>query len=272
MNKHCAQLIYACLLLFTPLFIKSQSTAIIEKYLYLADSFIKNRQPDSAIFYLQKAAPILKKEGPAESFVNTSNQLGILLTRQDKYEEALAVLNEALDAGLSQQDIPPLSVATTHISLGVVYNAQQKYNEALNHHHKALDIRIKLLGQTHADVATSYGNLGNVYRNNQQFQESIEAHTSAMKIRETIFGLQSPEIVESYVGLARVHKDLQDYPTALGYFEKALKNKIIQKGEAHADLAKFYQYLSDIWYLMEDKVKGEEYKNTATKLTNGSRS
>jgi hypothetical protein len=39
-----------------------------------------------------------------------------------------------------------------------------------------------------------------------------------------------------------------------------LKNKIIQYGEGNKNLIKFYKYISDIYYLMDDKIKGEEFK------------
>ena len=34
--------------------------------------------------------------------------------------------------------------------------------------------------------------------------------------------------------------------------------KIIQRGEGHKDLGRFFKYLSDVYYLMEDKEKGEK--------------
>jgi tetratricopeptide (TPR) repeat protein len=82
----------------------------------------------------------------------------------------------------------------------------------------------------------------------------------AMKIREIVFGLTSAEIIESYVGLGNTYREKKEYNTSLEYFERALKNKIIQRGEGHKDLVKFYKYIGDVYYLMENKLKGDEYK------------
>jgi tetratricopeptide (TPR) repeat protein len=81
-----------------------------------------------------------------------------------------------------------------------------------------------------------------------------------MKIREKLFGETSAQIIESYTGLGNVYREKKDYKVSLEYFEKALKNKIIQRGQGHKDLIKFYKNISDIYYLMENKEQGDFYK------------
>ncbi len=81
-----------------------------------------------------------------------------------------------------------------------------------------------------------------------------------MKIREKVLGEASAEIIESYVGLGNAYREKKEYNTSLKYFERALKNKILQRGERHKDLIKFYKYISEVYYLMENKLKGDEYK------------
>lgn len=78
-----------------------------------------------------------------------------------------------------------------------------------------------------------------------------------MKIREKLFGTTSPEITESYVGLGKVYREKKEYKTSLDYFEKALQNKILQRGDGHKDLVKFYTYLSEVYYLMGNNELGE---------------
>lgn len=46
---------------------------------------------DSAIFYYKKAAVEYQKMGDVEKFVDVYNQIGIILTRQDKYETKLKI-------------------------------------------------------------------------------------------------------------------------------------------------------------------------------------
>ena len=51
-------------------------------------------------------------------------------------------------------------------------------------------------------------------------------------------------------------------------FEKALSNKILQRGEGHKDLVKYYNYISEVYYLMENKGQGDSYKAKAEAISN----
>lgn len=97
-------------------------------------------------------------------------------------------------------------------------------------------------------------------------EKAIEAHTKAMMIRENLFGLKSAEIVESFVGLGNSYLDKNEFNTSLEYFEKALSTKIRQLGEGHKDLIKYYKYVSKVHYLLNDKLKGDEYKLKAESI------
>ncbi len=88
----------------------------------------------------------------------------------------------------------------------------------------------------------------------------------AMKIRKKVFGKKSAEIIESYGNLGNAYREKKKYKTAIKYFEKALENKIIQRGEGHKDLVRFYKNMSDVYYLMQNKAKGGFYKNKLERI------
>lgn len=232
-----------------------------EELVEVAEQYRSNQQNDSAMLYYSWAASGFDAENKIEKSIDVYNLMGIQLTRQDKYPQALEYLNKALALGQKYPDKHPLGIATTQISLGVVFNAQNQFDLSLEHHFKALKIRMDILGSDHEDVATSYGNIGNVQRNKGEFDLSIEAHRMAMSIREKIFGPESPQIVESYVGLGRAFKEKKDYNKALDYFQKALKNKKLQFGNSAKDLSRFHRFISDTYYAMGNTEMGDQYKN-----------
>ena len=245
----------------------AQPTATAEEYVNQAEVARKSSQPDVAVDLYEKAAVAFKASGNTEGFVDACNQLGIILTRQDKYEKAKTYLDQALSTGLASLEPNHLLVATTYISLGVVYNAEEKYGPSLEAHHKALSIRLLKLGENDASVATSYGNIGNVHLNNKAYDKAIDAHLKAMKIRKSLFGETSAEITQSFTHLGRAYREKKDYATSLEYFEKALKNKTQEKGEGHKELASYYKNISDIHYLMNNKETGDLYKARAEAST-----
>jgi len=237
-----------------------------DEYFKQADFYRKNVQTDSALMYYEKAAIEFHSQGKMEEFVNSYNQIGIILTRQDQYEKAKLYLEKAMSVGLSSLDSNHLTIATTYISLGVISRAEENYSQSLLYHNKALSIRLQRLGEYSAEVATSYGNIGNVYLSLKDFDQSILSHSKAMKIREKLFGPKSAEIIESYAGLGNAYKEKKEYKTAIKYFEKALDNKIVQRGQGHKDLVKYQQYLRDVYYLSNNKEKGDYYKALAEEI------
>ncbi|MEP7198081.1 MAG: tetratricopeptide repeat protein [Saprospiraceae bacterium] len=237
----------------------SQSTVVFKDYMQLADNYKKNQEPDSAIIYYKKAALGFESLHDIEKLINANNQIAVVLTRQDKYEEAKSFLMQALSLGLSSLDSNNLLIANTYISLGVIYRAEEDYTQSLIYHYKALAIRLFKLGENSVEVATSFGNIGNVYLSIKDFEKSIEAHSMAMKIREKLFGEKSVEIIESYSGLGNAFRENRNFESSLEYFEKALNNKILQRGLGHKDLKKYYKNLSEVYYLKGDKLQGDAF-------------
>lgn len=243
-------------------FAEVQSDSLGAKFIKIAEGYKKNLKTDSAIIYFEKASDEYLSSKNAEGVVNSYTQIGVILTRQDKYENAMSWLNKALGAGTSL-DSNNLFIATTYISMGVVYNAEENYTQSLMYHYKALNIRIQKLGEYDKDVATSYGNIGNVYLNSKNYDKSIEAHLKAMQIREKLFGANSSEVGQSYTGLGNAYREKNDYKNSLMYFEKLLKNKIEEKGPGHKDLIKIYKSISDVYFLMGNKEQGDLFKAKA---------
>ena len=70
-----------------------QSGPLADEYTRLAGDFKKNMKPDSAILYYEKAAIEFQALGNNEKFIDSYNQIGIILTRQDNYEKAKTYLD-----------------------------------------------------------------------------------------------------------------------------------------------------------------------------------
>jgi tetratricopeptide (TPR) repeat protein len=215
---------------------------------------------DSSILLFQKAAKGYLTIRSYEKAVNSLNQSGALLTRQDKYDPALTDLNLALKTGQKYLDKNNLTLASTFVALGVIFNARKEYEQSLSVHHKALNIRLTKSGRVNADVATSYGNIGNVYFNDGQIDKAIENHSEALRIRKELFGEDGSELVQSYVNLGKSLLENKMYQGALGSYQSAMKIRLKQTGPTPKDLPKIYKSISDIYYLMGNDKEGEAFK------------
>ena len=251
--------------------VAGQSGPRADEYMRLAEESNQNLKRDDAIGYYEKAAVEFQALGNTEQFINSYNQIGIILTRQDKYERAKTYLDKALSTGLSTFGPNHLVVATTYLALGVVYAAEDKFDQSLEVHHKALKIRLSKLGKYNAHVATSYGNIGNVYLRKKDYDRAIETHLIAKQIREKIFGKNSVEVVGSYRGLGNAYREKKSYKKSLDFFEKVLRNRIVQLGPGHKDLAREYETIAEVYSLMGNKLKAEEYKIKAGEIAKQSK-
>ena len=59
------------------------------------------------------------------------------------------------------------------------------------------------------------------------------------------------------------------YKKSLTYFEKALENKVLQRGERHKDLVRYYKQIGEVYYLMGDKLNGDKYQIKADEIEKG---
>jgi tetratricopeptide (TPR) repeat protein len=244
----------------------AQSGAGADAYLATADDLYRNARQDEAIGSYQKAAEEFRRLGDIAKFAYSFNQIGIILTRQDRYEQARSYLDKALAAGLASLGPDDLTVASTYLALGVVHSAEGQFDRSLEVHGKALAIRLKRLGKFASSVATSYGNIANVHFRKQDYDQAIAAHMLALEIREKVFGPDGPEIVESFRGLGNAYREKQDYPRALVYFERALQNKIAQLGNGHRDLGRYYLQLGEVHSLAGNEAMASEYRMKAQEV------
>ncbi len=252
---------FFCIALLISLQSISQSEA--KNYLLKGDTFRKNQQSDSAIFYYRKSGNSYLKSDSIPQCVEAWNQVGVILTRQDRYEEAKQILDSALTLGLTLKNEESLALASTYVCLGVIYSAEENYDQSLRNHFAALSIRLTYRGNYHTDVATSYGNLGNVFFNMTFYNSAVFYHSKALEIRDSLFGPESVEITQSYLGLGNSYRELGQFDSAILNFEKMLNVRIQIKGTNHKDLIPVYEKLSQVYLLDNNAEKALHYQSLA---------
>jgi tetratricopeptide (TPR) repeat protein len=244
---------------FSALQTKSNTIQSGNELLVIAENFKASNIADSAIKYFQRASVAFEAEKNIALFIHANNQAGILLTRQDKYEEAKTILKKSLIAVDDLTDSIQLLIATTYLGLGVAYGGEEDFENSLANHNKSLQIRLRILGPEHRDVATNYGNIGNIYFRKKEYDAAIDNHTKALHIRQKLFGEMGVEVIQSYANLGNAFREQKKFDTALNYFEKALAGKIAQVGEGHKELSRYYKSISDVYFLMKKEDLGDSY-------------
>jgi predicted O-linked N-acetylglucosamine transferase (SPINDLY family) len=130
--------------------------------------------------------------------VESQNLLGVLLARQRRHEEALALFAAAIARHPE--------FGGTYNNIGNTLSELGRHAEAIPHLRKAIEIQP-------ADVQARC-NLGNAYRALGRHEEAVECLEEAVRI--------APDDFEAHNGLGVVYRDSERYDRAVACFQKAL--------------------------------------------------
>jgi tetratricopeptide (TPR) repeat protein len=178
---------------------------------WLADRLVWRRAVRWGWSLLLGLSVVFNLSASAESYAETCNDLGVVLRRAGRVQEAIRRFDQALR-------IMP-DYAEAHCNLGVALEHVGRAQEAIRHYQQALQIK--------PDYADAHNNLGIALVNAGRAQEASGHFEKAVQIK--------PDFAEAHnnlgIALARAGK-LED---AIGHWEQALRIKP-DYAEAHYNL------------------------------------
>lgn len=162
----------------------------------------------------QKTAITEYGEESAE-YANSINNLGGVYQKQENYEKAEELYQQALD--INKKIFGDNHPATAYIlnNLGGVYQTQEQYKKAEPLLHESFEIRKNLLGEDHPDTAMSLNNLAGLYQAQGQYKKAGQFFNQALAIHQDVFGEKHPETANSLNNLGVLydaqgrHKDAE---------------------------------------------------------------
>ena len=158
---------------------------------------------------------------PHDSIAATLRDLGIVLTRAEKYGEAQAAFDEALTMDKAIFGENHLEVAATYHALGEMFVLQRKFTEGDADYRHAIAIcesgglRDELCPRARNDLGMSF------YRQNR-YAEAKTQMTAALEQRRALFGDNHPSVAYSLSTLANVAIALKDNVSAVKLSSDAL--------------------------------------------------
>ncbi|MDQ3801054.1 MAG: tetratricopeptide repeat protein [Acidobacteriota bacterium] len=166
----------------------------------------------------------------------TLNNLAILHSNQNNYEEALKEYEEALQIYRSLDDINPNTylsdVAMTLNNLAILHSNQNNYEEALEEFEEALQI-YRNLTEINPNaylpyVATTLNNLGLLHSNQNNYEEALKEYEEALQIRRNLAEINP----NTY--LPNVAKTLNNFAGL--HFAKDELEEVLQKSEESTEI------------------------------------
>lgn len=237
-----------------------------------------------ALVHVQRLQGLSEEERRTLAEADAKNERSVALYRQKRYEEALALAEEALASyrRLLGEEHP--DTARSLNNLGFLREAVGDSAGAQRCHEQALALRRKVLGEEHPDTATSLNNLGMQLDAMNDDAAARSYYEQALAIRRKVLGEEHPDTATSlsYVGFLFTEK--KDYAGARPYYERALAIRRRALGDEHRQTADSLNGLGFLLNRMGDyagarphfeealairrKVLGEEHLDTAVSLSN----
>lgn len=162
---------------------------------------------------------------------------GTALLRAQRFEPAVAVLEQALAARREASGEVHEEYALTASNLAVALRNLRRYDEAEALLRRSIAISREVYAGAHPGLAQRLNNLGSLLTFRGRFGESREMLEQALAIHEQLYPEDNPELARTRSNLALVLASDGDHARALDLYGQALSSLRAKLGERHLNVA-----------------------------------
>lgn len=272
----------------------------VEAYTELGIIYYMRNNRDSSQYYLLKGYTMARENEDYQGMVKSLNSQGLYKTKAQKYSEASAILDEALqyinkiidsrltvmvynnlailskargDAEkaleyyhqaltISEEQNDTKSIGLIASNMGLLYERQNKTDLALKYLNKSLDIRLNNRNKLGESYVRT--NIGLVYENLQEYENALAQYRKSLAIKQEIGSKKGTAIL--FNNMAIIFKKQTLYDSAYHYANKALPLRIElndKLGEARTRTV-----LGQVHLQNNNKTEAQTELNKALQLAN----
>ena len=167
---------------------------------------------------------------------------GNLLRQQNKFDEALCVLEEVLHDHEEADEINSLDAANVLQALGSLYTDRGMYVNAKTFLQKSRVVKEQILGENHIEVASVLLKIACVHDILGECRAALQLYEQCLSIfHSSHVNPTSDKWSDLYYSFALVYVKQSCYPTALEYFEKSLDIVLKNRGPKHPNVGDVYK-------------------------------
>lgn len=211
----------------------------------------RNNNPDSAIYFAQKAHDTSVRIKYPDGEIKGLNYLGIAERNKSHYTKAFEYFVEALK--ISEEVGNLEQKGYTLINIGNIYIYQTNYVGAIEYFENAIEPAILLKNKSME--AYCYLNLGRTYSRVEQYDKASEYLLKTRKIRQELNDEEG--LITSAVDLGELYRLQGDLDKSLEYLFLSIES--IKKIENHGALAYTLNDISKIYRQKDDLNKALKY-------------
>lgn len=178
---------------------------------------------------------------------------GLVYQRLGEYEDALPLLERALEITDSLYDDAHPEVAQMHFYLADVLHDVGDYRQSHAYFSKAVDLFENIPGHISLEYATSLHNIA-AARHDKLARKEIE---KALKMRLQLLDNDHPDIAQSYLALGNYYLRQRDHEMAKPYFLKTRSIVNSQDNVVSPQMASIFQNLGEGERIMDNYDQAE---------------
>ncbi|MDD4835062.1 MAG: diguanylate cyclase [Lutispora sp.] len=188
---------------------------MLELILALSDLMIYRRKYNSHLRIIRKALESID-ENDKYYWAMLRTIYGRILTKKNRFEEALPYLEESVEILESLEEYEGLIPALN--TIGIIYSDHYyDIEKATEYFEKNLNICQRT--NDFSFMSYSYNNLAEMHREKDKFKESLEYYSKALEVIDKTRNNYLEIMI--YMNQALVNMELEDYKKCLKYMEKA---------------------------------------------------
>ncbi|NBV31589.1 MAG: helix-turn-helix domain-containing protein, partial [Bacteroidetes bacterium] len=206
---------------------------------------------DKALENTLKSIDYFKKENDTKNYVFGLTSIANILTVNDRHQEALSYLNEAVTY-LDELQNARMSF-NVYSTLGVLYKEVEQYDESITYHKKALDIAVTLQDPMYEAITSL--NIGNSYIGLEDYERALQFYQRSMQLSRRLdmdYG-----IYINFINIGSLYTESGDFRLAAVALDSALVYAI--KLDYPNEKSTLYKNLSELYMQLRDPVRELEY-------------
>lgn len=206
----------------------------------LAVVYANNSFPEADAERAARRSLALRREyapGDVLAAANSWNNLGVVLDKQGKYEDAAAALTKSLDLRLSSADVDPGELSSTYHNLGMVARHRRDYDKALDLYAKALEIKREHSGEHSEEFQTSLLGYAQSLASSGARERAIPLMEQNIRLCRELYGEKSANYGLGHNELGSTLHDLGRFREAAVHYKEAMRVYAEVSGETSAQYA-----------------------------------
>ncbi|KAF2332865.1 tetratricopeptide repeat-containing hybrid sensor histidine kinase/response regulator [Flavobacterium ginsenosidimutans] len=217
-----------------------KNTDSVTYYNKLANTNLKNKKYDQAVFFTQKSINFCEVNGKKENLANQTFKLGKIFYNQQKFEDALKKFHKTVS--LFDTLKPSCTKVLALHYIGLSNTSKGDYKTAAVYYAKAQDLLKDLKIEDHADVLDYQ--IALALKTNKDLIQAAKTFRKITKKPDNVEIFKTK--VDAYYQLGLIETQLKRNDSAIIYFDRALdynakSNDFIKKSKIVLAISQYYR-------------------------------